>query len=219
MVAEHVAREPIQSRAHKTRAALLQAAAAELNERGYAQTTTKSIATRAGVAAGSFYQYFADKDAVLRELAQQRMHSLLARLLEAGGAPPAPSTDAESLERIARRATRAIVSEIVDYHRRDTGLHAVLTERRHADPELDAMTSEAERTFVAHVEATLGALGYAGDKKAQAFLICSLIEGAVHSHVLGARVVSDKRFLDALTDAIMVLIDSGREAGGRGWKR
>ena len=51
-MASHVARAPVQSRAHRTRAALLQAAERDFHERGYAQTTTKSIADRAGVAAG-----------------------------------------------------------------------------------------------------------------------------------------------------------------------
>src|SRR5690348_5357025 len=115
------AREPVQSRAHRTRAALLQAAEQELNERGYAQTTTKSIADRAGVAAGSFYQYFPDKDAVLRELASARLQALRTRidralgpqLLLAGGADAGGK-----LERIWHRAVRAMIDEVIAYHRK-----------------------------------------------------------------------------------------------------
>ena len=54
-------RTPTQARAHKTRAALVEAAQAEFAESGYAGTTAKSIAKRAGVSTGSFYQYFTDK--------------------------------------------------------------------------------------------------------------------------------------------------------------
>jgi hypothetical protein len=36
-----------------------------------------------------------------------------------------------------------------------------------------------------------------------------MIEGAAHSHVLGTRVVSDKRFGDALSAAIVAIVTSG----------
>jgi len=84
-----------------------------LNERGYAQTTTKSIADRAGVAAGSFYQYFPDKDAVLRELAAIRLAGLRERIDRALGPQPqsvsaVPSkADAGRLEPCARTTRRS----------------------------------------------------------------------------------------------------------------
>ena len=40
-------------------------------------------------------------------------------------------------------------------------------------------------------------------------MIFGLIEGSVHSHVLGTRVVSDKRVSEALTNAIIAIIKSG----------
>ena len=46
------------------------AAEAEFTEHGYAQTTARSIAERAGVATGTFYQYFVDKD-VMRIVAEK----------------------------------------------------------------------------------------------------------------------------------------------------
>lgn len=210
-MASHVARAPVQSRAHRTRAALLAAAERDFDERGYAQTTSKSIADRAGVAAGSFYQYFADKDAALRELARGRMDGLRGRI-EAALAPSAlvdMSTAPDEVERAYRKAVRAMVHEAIEYHRRDTGLHAVLSERRHVDPELDAMTAESERGSVASIEKVLTSFGYQGDRKAIAFVIFGMIEGSVHSHVLGTRVVSDRRFVEALSGAVVELVRSG----------
>jgi AcrR family transcriptional regulator len=203
------AREPVQSRAHKTRAALLAAAERDFDERGYAQTTTKSIAERAGVAAGSFYQYFTDKDAVLRELASVRMGTLRGKL-QSIGLPAVDSSDAvDDIERAARRALRAMLDEVMAYHRLEPGLHAVLSERRSADPQLDSMTSESEHALVASIEAVLAHFGFTADRKATAFVIFGLIEGSVHSHVLGTRVVSDKRFMEALTQAVIAIIKSG----------
>jgi len=203
------AREPVQSRAHKTRAALLASAEREFDERGYAQTTTKSIADRAGVAAGSFYQYFKDKDAVLRELASARMNALRGRLIDIGLPAIDPGVSVADIERSARRALRVMLDEVLAYHRLEPGLHAVLSERRGADPELDAMTRESEHAFVASIEAVLAHFGFGGDRKATAFIMFGLIEGSVHSHVLGTRVVSDKRFNEALTNAVVAIIKSG----------
>jgi AcrR family transcriptional regulator len=197
-------RAPVQERAHRTRAALLDAAEREFSERGYAQTTAKSVAERAGVATGSFYQYFADKDAALRELARMRFAQLAGRLRAVDIAPPGAAA-AVALEQ-AGVAVRRVVAEVLDYHRGDRGLHAVLTERRHADPELAAITEAAERGFVEQIEAGLGHWGYPGDRKARAFLIFGLIEGSIHSHVLGTRMLSERRFLDALTDSVVTLV-------------
>ncbi len=203
------AREPVQSRAHKTRAALLAAAERDFDERGYAQTTTKSIAERAGVAAGSFYQYFTDKDAVLRELGTARMNTLRGKLQSIGLPAIDNSNSVDEIERAARRALRDMVDEVLAYHRLEPGLHAVLSERRSADPQLDKMTSESEHSLVASIEAVLAHFGFAADRKATAFVIFGLIEGSVHSHVLGTRVVSDKRFTEALSQAVVAIIKSG----------
>jgi AcrR family transcriptional regulator len=205
MIAERTLRAPVQARAHQTRAALLEAAECEFSERGYAQTTAKSIAERAAVATGSFYQYFRDKDAVLHELARARSGELTARVRAVGRA----AGDADSLEQQARLAVRRIVAAVLDYHRKDIGLHALLTERRHADSELAAIERAAELGFLEHTEASLLDWGYVGDRKALAFVIFGLIEGSVHSHVLGLRVLSDRRFVDALADAVLTLVRAG----------
>jgi AcrR family transcriptional regulator len=206
-VATSSQRAPVQERAHKTRAALLEAAEREFSERGYAQTTAKSITARAGVATGSFYQYFADKDAALYELARGRAKDLADRV---EAVPfPAGVGGAANLEREARQGVRRMVAEVVEYHRRDRGLHAVLTERRLADPELEAIASATERAFLEHIEQRLACWHFLGDRKAMAFIVFGLIEGTIHSHVLGTRTLSDRRFLDALTDAIVTLVRSG----------
>lgn len=212
MVAARMLRAPVQARAHQTRAALLQAAEREFGERGYAQTTAKSIAERAEVATGSFYQYFRDKDAVLHELARARTSELAARVRAAEQIPDQHGSP-ESLEQRARVAVRRIVAAVLDYHRKDVGLHAVLTERRHADRELDAIDRAAERSFIARIEASLLQWGYGGDRKALAFVIFGSIEGAVHSHVLGMRVLSDRRFVEALADAVLTLVRAGLPQG------
>lgn len=185
----------------KTRARLLEAAASAFSELGYAATTTKGIAARAGVATGTVYQYFADKDALLRELALGRLTEVADGALRA---LEARSVDVEgSLEREVRERMRAMVTLVMDYHRADPGLHAVLTERRHCDPELDALTSAAERALVERVARLLHGWNHPGDVEATAFIVFGLVEGSVHAHVLGRPMVEDHRFVDSLVEALI----------------
>jgi AcrR family transcriptional regulator len=64
-------RVPRQARAERTVAGLLDAAAAAIAEAGYEGATLTAVAARAGVSIGALYQYFPDKPAVARALAQR----------------------------------------------------------------------------------------------------------------------------------------------------
>ena len=207
-------RTPMQARAHKTRAALVAAAQAEYAEQGYTRTTAKSIAKRAGVSTGSFYQYFTDKDAVLRELAQQRatvlFNGIIAQMgeeLPSPGSGPAPAaTRGQPVSRasVERRLT-GVVDAVVEHHREDPRFHTVVTERRLADPELDAITTAGERALVERTAELLAAWGHTGDCTATAFILFGMVEGSVHAHVLGHPIVSDTRFRDTLVAAVVRL--------------
>src|ERR1700733_9898956 len=64
-------RVPRQARAERTVAGLLDAAAAVIAEAGYEAATLTAVAARAGASIGSLYQYFPDKPAVARSLADR----------------------------------------------------------------------------------------------------------------------------------------------------
>lgn len=189
------ARRPQQPRAIRTRARLVEAGQREFSQRGYAGATARSIARRAGAATGSFYQYFADKDALLRELAAERLRGISDRALALVESPHGSPRD----------RVREMIAILVDYHREDPGLHAVLTERRHVDAELDALSTLAEHSLVHRIAILLQRWQFAGDAEATAFVLFSMIEGAVHAQVLGAEVVADERFMSALLDAVLAV--------------
>jgi AcrR family transcriptional regulator len=69
---------PAQSRAVEIVAAVLEAAARILEERGFAGYTTNAVAERAGVSIGSLYQYFPGKDAITAALIERETATLLA---------------------------------------------------------------------------------------------------------------------------------------------
>jgi AcrR family transcriptional regulator len=203
-------RVPVQTRSHRTRAAIVKAACREFAERGYAETTARSIAAKARVGTGTFYHYFPDKDAVLREIAQERVDALLAESLPLT-ASPVPRHTVEALVADARARLGRLVELYVEYHRHDRGLHAVITERRNADPGLAAIMDESEREAVKRTTLSLSRWAppsgdfpgsYDGDAEAAAVMMFSLLEGAVHGHVLGQAMISDERFAQALTEAL-----------------
>lgn len=71
-------RRPVQRRSQETRDAILKASAQILLSKvGLAGLNSNAIAEKAGVSIGSFYQYYANKEAVLSDLIKGRMDHLL----------------------------------------------------------------------------------------------------------------------------------------------
>jgi AcrR family transcriptional regulator len=192
---------PKQDRAIRTRAALLQAAAATFSSKGWQGTNAKGVAKAAGVSVGSFYTYFPDKGAALRELAAVRFTSVLAGLQR----HLSPAANDDLTEEDARRVLTTMVSEVITLHHDDPGLHTVFTERRHVDPELDTLTTHMERTIIGALTQLLTQWSSSDDPEATAFVCFGLVEGAVHAHVIGRPIVSDERLLSATVHALLAI--------------
>src|SRR5476649_313567 len=69
--------EPVQARSTARLTALLDAAAAAIDELGYERLTTAMVAERAGASIGTVYRYFPDRIAVLQALAARNLERLL----------------------------------------------------------------------------------------------------------------------------------------------
>jgi AcrR family transcriptional regulator len=67
----------------RTRARLVEAAVEVFAETGYQQSTMDDIANRAGVAHGTVYRYFGNKEAVLYALVAERLTALAAEMHDA----------------------------------------------------------------------------------------------------------------------------------------
>jgi AcrR family transcriptional regulator len=74
--------EPMQARSTARLAALLDAAAAVVDEIGYERLTTAMVADGAGASIGTVYRYFPDRIAVLQSLAARNEERATARVLE-----------------------------------------------------------------------------------------------------------------------------------------
>ncbi|GGJ36181.1 TetR family transcriptional regulator [Neoroseomonas lacus] len=71
---------PVQGRSQETVETILEASAQILQKDGEAALTTNRIAERAGFSIGTLYQYFPNRDAILRAMAAREQQRVLARL-------------------------------------------------------------------------------------------------------------------------------------------
>jgi AcrR family transcriptional regulator len=79
---EGTRRQPMQRRSIERVVRLLDTCAALLDEVGYEALTTREVARRAGVPVGTLYQFFTDKQALVRALATRNLETFVARLHE-----------------------------------------------------------------------------------------------------------------------------------------
>jgi len=143
-------RVPQQSRGQRRITAILDAAEALFAEVGYDATTTNAIAARAQTAIGSLYQFFPNKEAVLRALVARfldEMRAVLDRALAGAAAapdlPPGAVLDRVLDPLLALRAARG------------RGLEVYLSTLRHG--EVAAATRTLTEEIVTRVEALLAA--------------------------------------------------------------
>ncbi|MBO6849572.1 MAG: TetR/AcrR family transcriptional regulator [Marinobacter sp.] len=174
---------PKQQRAIRKRNALLKAAFQEFSAHGFEATTAKSIADRAGVATGTFYQYFHNKHDVLLEITRQRFEDLHAHIqvpearlgLTRGdlARPQAPSI---------RDLFREALGFLYDFHQQEAGLHDVLEYRRRVDPALATLMDEGEAILMERVRSFV-ARYVRDDVETTAFCLFAMAEGLIHRHV------------------------------------
>jgi AcrR family transcriptional regulator len=74
--------EPVQARSTARLAALMNAAAAVVDEIGYERLTTAMVAERAGASIGTVYRYFPDRIAVLQALGARNLERAMTRVID-----------------------------------------------------------------------------------------------------------------------------------------
>jgi len=94
-------------RALERRQAIIEAAMDEFIARGYAATRLDDVAKRAGVAKGTIYLHFTDKEALFQELIRTALVPLIDRLAVA---PPSGGSVRAAIEGFAETFAREVVS-------------------------------------------------------------------------------------------------------------
>ncbi len=199
---EAAVRQPLQTRARRTRSALVDAARMEFAARGYAATTAKKLTERAGVATGTFYQYFEDKDAVLREIAADNLGALIADVLSVLESSAAVDVSEDAVRVALEKRLAKVVHIVLRFRRTDPGLLSVLRERRIADPQLDQAWVQGERALIGRLASLLDRWCAPADHEATALVLFGMVDGAVEAQVSDSQ-ISDERFHEALVAALV----------------
>ena len=172
---------PIQKRALLKRSALIESAIVSFNNAGYEATTAKTIASGAGVAVGTFYQYFENKDDILAAIAEQRFTHIESnlQLIRLSNIVDAADKTAElDVEDTLCKAMHFIY----EFHAADAELHQVLEYRKRIDPRLGNISSLGEMEIQRKVLHFVRSLNV-DLPELVAENIFAMAEGVVHRHV------------------------------------
>lgn len=187
---------PTQKRAIAKRDALIDSARHCFAELGYEQSTAKAIAKQAQVATGTFYQYFENKDDILRVLGQLKRDELLHKLPLGHPLALVNSTTPVSNQEVFWQ----VLELVYDYHQSEVALHQVLEQRRSIDNELDQILLQSEHAMEARVCQYLQNIGQQHGKsevltnaKTLAYNLFAMVEGLVHRHVFSAEGAHNER--------------------------
>lgn len=195
-------RPPQQARSRATRRRVLAAAIACFERDGFEETTTASIAARAGVAVGSVYNYFEDKRALILELLDETRRELVDRIVD--------GLDPERWQ--GRTDPRIRVRRLIDtvFHAQSLrpGIQRILWARYFEDPAfaapfdaIRARLQEAIVDFVAAVDAQ-GLCRPGLDRRLAPFVILNAVQwNATQAYMSG-----DPRFVARAARATAELV-------------
>jgi len=203
-------RQPKQARSRETRRILLVAAAQLFAHQGYAGTTTNAVARRAGVAIGTVYEYFRDKDALLRALVEEHLAQAEALLMDRVRGLVDRGRPA-SLEVLVRELVRATV----DLHTLDPALHAVLTAEALRSSVLRAQVVALEERVSQRVSTLLRARApMLPNPDLTARIVVAAVDALAHRWIVDtpSGALTEEQLIDELTRLVLAYLRASRRA-------
>jgi len=177
MKTPQIRKMPRQARAKETVEAILTAAAHILTREGFEALTTNRVAAVAGASVGSLYQYFPNKEALVRALCERHTQGVRDRIR---------ARFAEAWERPVDEVARAVIQGMVEIRRHQPKLHQELLRLAPAVgglKELHAVEHEVEALLARFIESRPRELPVA-DAAQAAFIVCHAVQACVHGAVL-----------------------------------
>lgn len=179
------------------RAQILDAAEELIAARGLHSSPLALIAKRAGVAVGTLYNYFADRDALIRALFESRRAVLRPKLLAA-----ASNAQALPFEPRLRRFVRDLLAAFEEHRR----FVKVATETEHLKIQPTSTASDLVTAIETIVDAGVAERVLGGDKAA---LLKLVIPGAIKG-VIMRRTIDGAAFVDDADAIVSIILDGAR---------
>lgn len=192
------ARVPVQERGLETRERLVAAARALFEQKGYHGTNSKEIAAKAGVAIGSFYQYFDDKKPLFLEIISRFYHEVAEEALSVGPGSLDPGGDPRAL-------VSFMVGRLVAAHTIAPGLHREIMAMMYSDAAVRALIHEREEEVVARITALLDLVAdrlRVTDREAAARVVHRSAEEVIHGIKMFGAPIGEERLLAQLEDML-----------------
>jgi len=171
---------PNQQRALLKRSALIQAAIDEFSQLGFEAATAKSIAAKAEVATGTFYQYFDNKNDMLRVIATERydkLHSQIKGYSLTAVTDSTASSIADNFE--------TTLWFVYEFHKQAPELHQILEYRRGLDEKLEKVMRDSEAVLQSRVRQFVQSQSTSESVDIVANNLFAMAEGLIHKHVFG----------------------------------
>lgn len=150
------AASPSSPRAQRTRAQLLKAARVVFERDGYLLARVADIAAEAGVAHGSFYNYFTSKNDVFRAV----MQSALDNIYSSGTTPMVD-------KRLSQRERIDLANrQFIEVYRQNTALMALFEQAATIDDELRALRLAIRQRAISRVQRSIERLQQEGCARA-----------------------------------------------------
>jgi len=188
--------------AQETRAALLDAGLRIADEHGLAGMRVNRVVAVAGVAKGTFYVHFADRDAFLSAL-HERFHERTKRAIGAAMAEHSPG----------RARLRAAMSAYFETCLRNMDVRALLLEARNSRAVGADMAARSE-AFAAVAELDLRAMGWTEGRRAARLVLAMSAELAMAEMAAGRRDEAARQTLWDLLERLDLSGDTPPDAAG-----
>ena len=185
--------DPRPTRGERTRAKLLDAARVAFRGVPWNRTRVEDVCRAAGVGHGTYYAYFANKEAILEALVRRHAAALY-------GLAEQPWTVGHIEEDV-----RGVIAGFVALAEEDRDIREVWFAAAPSEPALLALVSEVRGQFVARIRAALTAAREAGIARADldvdvaATALAAMVEQTVALAQQGEGVAAE-RLVDGLTD-------------------
>jgi AcrR family transcriptional regulator len=189
-----IVREPIQERGKEKKAAIIITARRLFNERGYDAVTSNLIAYESGVAIGTFYSYFKDKNGVLIEVARGYFSDVQEELLSSiRGISESPPDLRETVNGLitaiwkTHQNDKRLQREIIILSLKDKNIEALI---RANDTEMDDLIGRLFSLYADRINID--------DREAALRLIRDIVHEVIHRIILMPGPIEPERVLEQL---------------------